>query len=304
MEDNEKPDKETEAIQILENIIRMYAIDELSTTSKGLSNSMNGDNIWNGLCQSKYSLHMSLLGDVTVKTTHGKIKISRKDYDFLVRQIIDDLVDEKFLVKNGDKYSLNISSEKLAAKAFRVQQNKPKPNKTLMTIGSIFKTIIAIFTIITITLIAFGFQWYETGGYDFDGKTYLPWDIDNPLSPARGLTGTWSGTYDISEFSTTPAWRVTGKTYITFKQNGNQISGSYKFEGENVKYITGTVSSSQITFTDGFRRFSGSFTTDLMKINVESCSLNNYCSDPARESDHSYVSEPGIKGTITLIKDR
>jgi len=136
------------------------------------------------------------------------------------------------------------------------------------------------------------------------------------LTPARDLTGTWSGTYNVKENVANPYYPSgsTGKAFMTFKQTGNKIEGSYRAtlgSGEEINYITGTVSSTRIDFTDGFRRFSGSFTsltTNLLNINVESCSFNQNCVDPKKAGTCSggrcYVSEPGIKGTITLTRDR
>ncbi len=163
--------------------------------------------------------------------------------------------------------------------------------------------------------------------------TYIEKTVEEPyvgsaLSPARDLTGSWSGTSRHTDNTKVPSYTAIGKVTMTIQQTGNKFTGTYNFrdlvvtsdieelnsrlaEGDIVG-ITGTISGTRIEFTDsyepGWIRYSGSFTTDMLKINYESCSLSEICynsiSAKNTPSDYEYVGEPGIKGVMTLTRDR
>ena len=114
----------------------------------------------------------------------------------------------------------------------------------------------------------------------------LPITANAALSPARDVTGTWSGSLAMQDDGP-PGCSYGGTATLTIAMSGNDVSGSLT---ESVQVtnqpdpstpcdttgtvtfgVSGTVSSSSITMTDSEGdTLSGSFTTDLMTLNVAS----------------------------------
>lgn len=309
MENNERANYK----EVLDKMLREYALKVLSKTSRpfptGLVESVKcgGSGILSDLEEQKFVKRNNLTMKVIILTEEGNIKIPLSIYNLLIIEVLQELCDEGFLTKDGNRYSLIASSDEMAAKAYHAQQDNVKTKSTFHKVGNV---VILGALIVVFTLYMSGFQFYE-GGYWFGDGEVQPWNIPG-LSPARGISGEWSGSYDIDENMKVPAWGLEGGAILDIKQNGNDITGSYTMENYRSRSITGTISSSRIDFTDGFVRFSGSFTTDLMTLNVESCSMGNYCynpeytdkiiTEPGDEIPGMYDGEPGIRGTIKLMK--
>ena len=138
-------------------------------------------------------------------------------------------------------------------------------------------------------------------------------ELTSTITPARDLTGRWSGSAIYQDNALNPNCKYEGSFVFNFQQNGNNIQGNYALTITKptqlldtglpcspkgtypLTTLAGTVSSSRIDFTDPSGNiFSGTFTTDLMTLNFESCP-NNEC------GTGSYG--VGIKGTTKLIRD-
>lgn len=136
--------------------------------------------------------------------------------------------------------------------------------------------------------------------------------LASTISPARDLTGTWAGSAIYQDNAVNPNCKYEGGFVFNFQQQGNNIQGTYSLTITKSNQlldtglpcsppgqypaaaIIGTVSSSRIDFTDTSNDiFSGTFTTDLMTLNFESCP-NNKC------TDGSYG--VGVKGTAKLTR--
>ena len=106
------------------------------------------------------------------------------------------------------------------------------------------------------------------------------------LTPARDVTGKWTGTPVFSDRANECVYE--GTMELTLQQHGNNVSGYYDLTvtktqgnpscvtvGSTFRFLVeGTVSSSQlhllIAETD---RLNGSFTTDLMTLRWEQCTV-------------------------------
>lgn len=114
----------------------------------------------------------------------------------------------------------------------------------------------------------------------------VPNTVDATLSPARDVTGTWSGSLTMQDTGP-PGCSYGGTATLTLVMNGNDVTGSLTESvqvtnqpdpntpcdttGTPTFSVNGTVSSSSITMTDSEGdTLTGSFTTDLMTLNVAS----------------------------------
>lgn len=123
------------------------------------------------------------------------------------------------------------------------------------------------------------------------------------LSPARDLTGDWSGTASFREDVEGAQCLFTGVFYLRLQQEGNDVGGDFSFTETSVRQtrlptdsgvpavgcshpdsgvtsgqVYGSVSSSAIYLGVGGRpQFSGSFTTDLMSLRLEKCLVQDAC---------------------------
>lgn len=308
-------DERTEHKRILEDIIRKYAMNTLSGTPKALAIGITGlikfggSSILNNLIDQGFvKPNAPLFTKMIVYTEHGQIEILTDEYNRLVKEIFKELCDEDFLTLTSGRYSLSVvSPNKIDDKVHNVKQAPPEKVKTesTLTVGNVapLGIIVAIFLIVIS-----GFQ-FSDEGYWFNDGEMQSWTFPG-LSPARGVTGDWSGSHFIEENMGNPSWSAKGGTILDLKQNGNDITGTYIIEDYRSGSISGTISSGIIEFTDGFVRFKGGITSDTMTLQVESCSLNQYCMDPnvgdgkftSGGVSGSYVKEPGIKGNIVLYK--
>ncbi|NYZ78471.1 hypothetical protein H0N96_03655 [Candidatus Micrarchaeota archaeon] len=119
----------------------------------------------------------------------------------------------------------------------------------------------------------------------------------NHLSPARDLTGRWTGSASFQENVEGAECLFGGDFILTLQQDGNSVYGDFEFtetslkqtrvqtessipsigcyhpvEGVTSGQFSGSVSSSAVELNVGGRRqFSGSFTTDLMSLKLETC---------------------------------
>ena len=307
-------DERTEHKRILEDIIRKYAMNTLSGTPRPLTVGSigiitnGGDTIWADLEEQGFVNQRNFSMKMNIVTAEGDIKIPMKEYFSLVKEIIQELCDEGFLTLTKGKYSLNVSSDEMAAKAYHAQQAHPVKIKTTSTFNKIANVSILGLLVLVFTFYFTGFHYCDDGYWFGDGEMQ-PWNIPG-LSPARGTSGDWSGSYFIEENMGNPSWSAEGGAILDLKHDGNTVTGSYTMENYRSKAISGTISSSHIEFTDGFLRFKGSFTGVTMTLQVESCSLNQYCMDPDMvDKDFtsggvsgSYAGEAGIKGNLVLYK--
>ena len=135
--------------------------------------------------------------------------------------------------------------------------------------------------------------------------------LTTKISPAADLTGIWSGTALFKDNVGNPQCSYEGNFNLNIRQNGNNIQGTYQMTITKANkllnsgfscvslgqfpatVITGTLSSSRIEFTDNFATFTGSFTSDLMNLDFESCP-NQECADG--------TAGVGTKGNAKLIR--
>ena len=138
-----------------------------------------------------------------------------------------------------------------------------------------------------------------------------PPKLTTKISPATDLTGRWIGKALVKDNADNPNCEYEWELDLNLTQQGNNIQGTYAITIKKAthllsiplpclplgqypdKPITGSVSSSSIGFTDNFTQFSGSFTSDLMTLNFESCP-NQQCADGSVGV--------GIKGTAKLVR--
>jgi len=306
-------DEREEHKRILKDVIQEYAIEELSTKSGTLPVSTiaitqsGNSSIFFGLIDQGYVKKSDSGTTAVLKTVNGDIKIPGEEYNSLVTEIVSELCEEGFLTKTKNSYSLNTTSPSVAAKAFHAQKQN-QPGRIPKFLSSALSVFVISLVVLAIFMATTGFNFNDDGYFFGDGKVQ-PWNIPF-LSPARGISGEWTGSHFIEANMRNPDWSAEGGAIFDFKQDGNTVTGSYTMEGYRSKSITGTISSSQIHFTDGFARFSGTFTGDTMRLNIETCSLDQYCVDPDEAVSSSssngitqvYDGEPGVKGKIVLYK--
>lgn len=122
------------------------------------------------------------------------------------------------------------------------------------------------------------------------------------LSPARDLTGTWtgSGVFYTNNIMGERASKVTAKVVFTLKQTGNSVTGGYQIYpisqeplsdisvpvvGGSGQSLTGTVSITNLTLDAGGIKYGGrgaieewkfTFTTDLMSGGVTNMDTDSY----------------------------
>ena len=133
------------------------------------------------------------------------------------------------------------------------------------------------------------------------------------LSPAGDVTGTWSGPAVLQD-KDGPGCGYAGPTTLTLSQTGNDVQGTLLIDPLSVTNqpssqlcdmashiegpVYGTVSSSGISLRDDFGdTFTGSYTTDTMKLN----GVSGTGSEPAAPGA-SCVSGCGWTGTFTLTR--
>ncbi len=122
--------------------------------------------------------------------------------------------------------------------------------------------------------------------------------ITSTITPARDLTGKWSGSFKTREDTTDVECLYTGTMLLTLQQRGNALTGTFRLDDIDVQTknketdstippipcgvpvyptyieapVTGQVSSSAIEiYGGGLTQWSGSFTTDLMTLYFKQC---------------------------------
>ncbi len=126
----------------------------------------------------------------------------------------------------------------------------------------------------------------ETGG---GAQQPADKELTTTISPARDLTGRWEGNIKWRDNVGNPACSYKGTIVLNFQQTGNNLAGTWQATITDftqylsvpcnptgptpVNNLQGTVSSSTFEFTTGLPEitFDGSFTSDLMRANFESC---------------------------------
>lgn len=133
--------------------------------------------------------------------------------------------------------------------------------------------------------------------FDGDGINKPP---PGTITPARDISGIWTGTTSFESNEARPSCIYKGTIILDLKQMGNVLTGTYEINspsgvtttagksrgiecrsGRLGAFVQGKVSSSRIDFTGITIVFSGSFTTDLMTLNFESCP-NQQCKDGSK----------------------
>ncbi len=142
-------------------------------------------------------------------------------------------------------------------------------------------------------------------------ETQVQKTLNTTITPARDLTGSWSGSTAYQDNAANPNCKYEGKFDLNLQQQGNALQGVYQLTITKAtkllttslpcsqlgayppQQITGTVSTSIVQFTEGYATFIGVFTTDMINLNFESCP-DGRCADGS--------AGVGSKGTVTLIR--
>ena len=135
----------------------------------------------------------------------------------------------------------------------------------------------------------------EDGADKSTEETARP-ELTTKITPAKDVTGRWSGNAFFKDNVANPQCSYEGVFNLDLQQNGNNLVGTYQMTIKKstqlldtglpcvqpgqfpMAQITGSVSTSRIEFTDNFADFTGSFTSDLMSLDFESCP-NQECAD-------------------------
>lgn len=122
-------------------------------------------------------------------------------------------------------------------------------------------------------------------------------ELTTTLTPARDLTGTWSGTAKFQENVPGAECLFEGTFALTLQQQQNNVRGNFVFtetafeqtnlptdspippigcsgpvDGTTRDQVTGTISSSALTLQrQQTKQFSGSFTTDQLALTIHEC---------------------------------
>lgn len=124
--------------------------------------------------------------------------------------------------------------------------------------------------------------------------------LNTTITPAKDLSGTWSGPASFQETVDGARCTITGTFTLNLQQNGNDVSGDFDLSRISIHQqtlpssssvpgfcagpvnnelpgsVTGTVSSSSISLDQsGQPQFSGSFTTDIMSLTLKKCLVND-----------------------------
>ena len=137
--------------------------------------------------------------------------------------------------------------------------------------------------------------------------------LNTTISPARDLTGSWSGLVVFQDNAANPNCKYEGKFDLTLQQSENTVQGAYLItvtKSEKLlktslpclqtgplqqTTVTGTLSAGLIKLIDGFNNFNGSFTTDQIFLEFLSCP-DGRCSDGS--------AGVGVKGDAKLLRAR
>ncbi len=222
----------TDHKQILEKVIRDYALRELSTKSKPFSKTVGNNGIFYDLIEGLSPIGFistNFWGTSTknIKTDDGivEFKMPMKEFEVIAQEIVTKLQGEGFLIKNGNNYCLNTSSQEIATKAFNM---KPRKGRTLY---KAFDILIYGSLAVVIVLLLLGFHFSTDGSYYFGDSpsdtSTLTKDSSSSSTSGKGKVGYeyWNGdipnSYYLLNDNGERAIKITGKPFMVLEYDTN-----------------------------------------------------------------------------------